>query len=165
MGRYYHSNEGREGKFALCSQSSTDPGDFFGLEEQEPTEIEYYAGSSQEEDIKKKVNELYDKLGVPEDKRIFYFNIVHEGGEPNQMETWYEMVEQYAYIKINRAEIKRYEKLRGEKIDQYYCDDKHKTLIEKFKGANLCMARIKLGVVILSDIKDTGECWITADLG
>lgn len=158
MGRYYHSNEGREGKFALCSQPSTDPGDFFGLEEQEPNEIEYYANKDQEAYIKSKVDGLYDKLEVPKDKRVYYY------GSDKPLNEWYDLIEKYTYIKINRAEIKRYEKLRKEKLDQYYCEDKHKTLIEKFKGSSLCMARIKLGITILSDIKDTGECWLTADL-
>ena len=163
MGRYYRTTEGREGKFALCSQPSTDPEGFFGLEEQEPTEVEYYANKDQEEYIKSRVDELYDKLEVPKEKRVYYFGITNEDNK-NSMSAWYDTVEKYAYKKINNAEVKRYEKLLGEKLDKFYCEEKHKTMIEKFKGSSLCMARIKLGVVILSDIKDTGECWITADL-
>ena len=158
MGRYYRTNEGREGKFALCSQPSTDPEGFFGLEEQEPNEIEYHADKDQEEYIKSKVDELYDKLEIPKDKRVYYYN------NEKPLTEWYDMVEKYAYRKINRAEVKRYEQLMGEKPDQFYCGEKHKTLIERFKGSSLCMARIKLGITILSDIKDTGECWITAEL-
>ena len=33
MGRFYRTTEGREGKFALGSQPSTDPGVFFEMEE------------------------------------------------------------------------------------------------------------------------------------
>lgn len=159
MGRWYRTTEGREGKFALCSQSSTDPEDFFNLEECEPQEIEYHATSDQEPEIKSKVDQLYDKLEVPKEKRVYYY----DSNKP--LDSWYDMIEQYTYKKINNAEVKRYEKLLGEKPDQFYCGDKHKTLIEKFKGSNLCMARIKLGITILSDIKDTGECWLTAELG
>lgn len=159
MGRWYRTTEGREGKFAVCKQPSTDPEDFFGLEEQEPNEIEYHASKDQEEDIKNRVDELYDKLGVPKEKRVYYYS----GDKP--LNDWYDMVEQYAYKKINNAEVKRYEKLLGEKPDQFYCGEEHKTMIEKFDGSSLCMARIKLGITILSDIKDTGECWITAELG
>lgn len=158
MGRFYRTTEGREGKFALGSQPSTDPGVFFEMEEQEPTEIEYHAGQEQEEEIKKKVDELYDKLKVPKDKRSYYYD------PKKSLADWYDMMEKYCYTKVNRAEIKRYEKIRGEKLDQYYTEEKHKTLIEKFKGSSLCMARIKLGLTILSDIKDTGECWLTADI-
>lgn len=158
MGRYYHSSQGREGKFSVGRQPSTDPGNFFGLEEQEPSEIEYFASKEQEGEIKSKVDELYDKLEVPKEKRVYYYS----GDEP--LDGWYNMMEQYAYDKINNAELKRYEQLRGETQDQFYCSDKNKTLIEKFKGSSLCVARIKLGITILSDIKDSGECWLTADL-
>lgn len=158
MGRYYRTTEGREGKFALGKQPSSDPGDFFDLEEVEPAEVEYRADKAQEEDIKKKVDELYDKLEVPKEKRVYYYN----GDEP--LNKWYDMIEKYVYNKINNAEVKRYERMLGKRPDQFYCSEKNKTLIEKFEGSSLCMARIKLGITILSDIKDAGECWLTADL-
>lgn len=159
MGRWYRTTEGREGKFAVCRQPSTDPEDFFGLEECEPTEIEYHADGSQEEEIRNKVDQLYDKLEVPKEKRVYYYS----GDMP--LESWYDMMEEYTYIKINKAEVKRYEKLRGKMPDEFYCSDKHKTLIEKIDGSSLCMSRIKLGITILSDIKDSGECWLTAEIG
>lgn len=163
MGRYYHTTEGREGKFALGTQPSSDPGTFFDLEEIEPSEIEYHAEADQEEDIKKKVEELYDKLEVPKEKRMYYFG-TNSDGTKNSMMDWYDMIEKYTYVKINNAEVKRYEKIMGKKPDQFYCEDKCKTMIEKFEGSSLCMSRIKLGIIILSDIKDAGECWLTADL-
>ena len=65
MGRYYESETGRSGKFALCRQPSTDPGDFFGMDEQEPNEITYTIEKDNYDMVKKKVDSLYDQLKVP----------------------------------------------------------------------------------------------------
>ena len=49
MGRYYNTNTGRGGKFGFACQNSSDPQDYFGMEEQEPTSITYYADDSDTE--------------------------------------------------------------------------------------------------------------------
>ena len=46
MGRFYHSNR-FEGKFGFAIQNSDDP-EIFGMQEQEPSEIEYYLDGSEE---------------------------------------------------------------------------------------------------------------------
>jgi hypothetical protein len=157
MGRYYNTDTGRGGKFGFGKQSSTDPGDFFGMKELEPSEITYTADKDDEEDIKAKVDELYKKLGVPEEERIYY----QKGAE----DTLSDLLEKYCYRKVNRGEVGRYDRIDGFKHDPYYCEDGvHKVLIEKVEGASLIACRIRLGVIVLSDIKDEGICELTAEL-
>ena len=159
MGRYYNTDTGRGGKFGFGKQSSTDPGDFFGMRELEPSEITYTADKDDEEDIKTKVDELYKKLGVPEEERIYY----QKGAETEN--TLGDLLEKYCYRKVNRGEVGRYDRIDGFKHDPYYCGDgAHKVLIEKVEGASLIACRIRLGVIVLSDIKDAGICELTAEL-
>lgn len=158
MGRYYNTANGRGGKFGFGKQPSTDPGDFFGMQELEPCEITYTADKDNEEDIKAKVDELYDKAEVPKEERIYY-----QKGPENEDKLG-DLLEKYIYRKVNRNEVERYDKIEGFKHEPYYCGEEHKTLIEKFEGASLCASRIRLGVVILSEIKDYNICELTAEL-
>ena len=45
-----------------------------------------------------------------------------------------------------------------------WSDDKQGYVSFEIKGMALVLARIRLGLSILSDIKDTGECWLNAEL-
>lgn len=165
MGRYYRSIYGRGGKFALGSQPSTDPGDFFGMEELSQTHITYYVAGKEEEEIKKKVDKLYDELKVPQEERVYYIPTDGSANEVNEANNaFYRMIYKYCYHKVNRNEVKRYDRIDGFDHEQFYCSEKHKTLIEKFKGSSLCASRVRLGVVILSDIKDNGDCELEAEL-
>ena len=74
------------------------------------------------------------------------------------------MIEKYAYRKVNRNEVKRYNKIDGFEHRTFYCEEKHKTMIDVIQGADLCISRLKLGLTILSDIKDEGYSEITTDL-
>lgn len=75
MGRYYNFDSGREGKFAFGVQSSTDPGDVFGMEEAGSSTIEYYMKNDEEHKqmVKDKINEQYEILGVPASERRYEF--------------------------------------------------------------------------------------------
>ena len=159
MGRYYNTANGRGGKFGFGKQPSTDPGDFFGMQELEPCEITYTADKDNEEDIKAKVDELYNKVGVPKEERIYY----QKGAEDEN--ALGDLLEKYCYRKVNRGEVERYDRIDGFKHDPYYCEGgAHKVLIEKIEGASLIACRIRLGVTVLSDIKDEGICELTAEL-
>lgn len=159
MGRYYNTDTGRGGKFGFGKQPSTDPGDFFKMKELEPSEITYTADKDDEEDIKAKVDELYEKLGIPKEERIYY----QKGAEDE--EKLGDLLEKYCYRKVNRGEVERYDRIDGFKHDPYYCaDGVHKVFIEKTEGASLILCRIRLGVTVLSDIKDEGICELTAEL-
>lgn len=157
MGRYYETETGRGGKFGLCVQSSTDPGDFFDMEEQEPSEIVYTLDKNNYDMVKEKVDGLYDKLGVPKEERIYYLK--KEGGDKLG-----DLLEKYAYKKVNNAEVKRYNKIDGFEHATYYNEEKHKTFIDAFEGSELCCCRVRLGLVILSDLKDSGYCELRAEL-
>lgn len=159
MGRYYQTDTGRDGKFGFGSQPSTDPGDFFEMEEQEPSNITYMLDKNNYDMVKEKVDGLYEKLKVPAEERIYYLR-----KEREQEDKLGNLLEKYAYKKVNRAEVKRYNKRDGFEHKTYYSEEKNKTLIDVFEGADLCCSRVRLGLVILSDLQDDGFCELTAEL-
>lgn len=158
MGRYYSTETGRNGKFGLGSQPSTDPGDFFEMDEQEPSEITYTIDRRSYDMVKEKVDGLYDKLKVPAEERIYYLK---KEREENKL---CDLLEKYAYKKVNNAEVPRYNKIDGFEHATYYNEEKHKTFIDVFEGAGLCCSRVRLGLVILSDLQDDGFCELRAEL-
>lgn len=157
MGRFYNTEGGREGKFTLCKQPSTDPGEFFGMDEQQPNELTYVLDKNGHEMVKEKVDGLYDQLKVPKEERIYYL-------KKDDRDKLGDLLEKYAYKKVNRAEIKRYNERDGFEHAEYYCDEKHKVFIDVFKDAGLCCGRIRLGLTILSDLQDDGFCELIAEL-
>lgn len=157
MGRYYSTETGRYGKFGFGSQSSTDPGDFFEMDEQEPSEIVYTLDKNNYDMVKEKVDGLYDKLKVPAEERIYYL----KKEEKDQLG---DLLEKYAYKKVNNAEVKRYNRIDGFEHQTYYDKEKNKTLIDVFEGAGLCCSRVRLGLTILSDLQDDGFCELKAEL-
>ncbi len=159
MGRYYQTETGRDGKFGFGSQPSTDPGDFFEMEEQEPSEITYTLDKNNYDMVKEKVDGLYDKLKVPTEERIYYLR-----KEREKEDKLGDLLEKYAYKKVNNAEVKRYNRIDGFEHVTSYNEEKHKTFIDVFKGAGLCCSRVRLGLVILSDLQDDGFCELTAEL-
>jgi hypothetical protein len=159
MGRYYSTETGRDGKFGFGSQPSTDPGDFFEMEEQEPNEITYMLDKDNYDMVKEKVDGLYDKLKVPAEERIYYLK-----KEREKEDKLGDLLEKYAYKKVNNAEVKRYNKIDGFEHKTYYNEEKNKTFIDVFEGAGLCCSRVRLGLVILSDLQDDGFCELRAEL-
>ena len=157
MSRYYTSETGRSGKFALCKQPSADPGDFFGMEEMQPNEIIYTIEKDNYDMVKKKVDWLYDKLKIPKEERIYYL-------KKDEEVKLGDLLEKYAYKKVNNAEIKRYNKIDGFEHQTYYCEEKNKTVIDAFEDAGLYCSRVRLGLVILSDLQDDDYCELRAEL-
>ena len=157
MGRYYESETGRSGKFALGKQPSDDPGNFFGMEEMQPNEITYTLEKDNYDMVKKKVDGLYDQLKVPKEERIYYL-------KKDDEDKLGDLLEKYAYKKVNNAEVKRYNKIDGFEHQTYYCEEKNKTIIDMFEDAGLCCSRVRLGLVILSDLQDDDYCEIRAEL-
>lgn len=158
MGRYYESETGRSGKFALCRQPSTDPENFFGMEEMQPNEITYTMEKDNYDMVKKKVDSLYDQLKVPNEERIYYMK---KDGEEEKL---LDLFDKYAYKKVNNAEVKRYNKIDGFEHQTYYCEEKNKTIIDVIEDSALCCSRVRLGLVILSDLQDDGYCELRAEL-
>ena len=157
MGRYYTSETGRSGKFALGKQPSADPGDFFGMEEMQPNEIIYTLEKDNYDMVKEKVDMLYDQLKVPKEERIYYL-------KKDDEDKLGDLLGKYAYKKVNNAEIKRYNKIDGFEHQTYYCEEKNKTVIDAFEDAGLYCSRVRLGLVILSDLQDDDYCELKAEL-
>ena len=127
------------------------------MEEQEPSEIVYTLDKNNYDMVKEKVDGLYDKLGVPAEERIYYL-------KKEEKDRLGDLLEKYAYKVVNDAEVKRYNKIDGFEHVTYYNEEKHKTFIDAFQGAGLCCSRVRLGLVILSDLQDSGYCELTAEL-
>lgn len=152
MGRYYHTDNGREGKFMFGVQSSNDP-EYMGMSE-DPTFIQYYASKDDEPKIKAKLDEQYDILGVPIEKRMYY---------AKDLETYdryeNEELEDKVWVKVKDGSEEE-KQFNGK--TKWYCEDEGYTLYERENMA-LVLARIRLGVNILSDIKEKGYCSLEAE--
>ena len=128
------------------------------MEEQEPNEITYMLDKNNYDMVKEKVDGLYDKLKVPAEERIYYLE------KEKEKDKLGDLLEKYAYKKVNSAEVKRYNERDGFEHVTYYNEEKHKVFIDVFEGAGLCCSRIRLGLVILSDLQDDGFCELRAEL-
>ena len=175
MGRYYNTQTGRSGKFGVCIQSSMDARDFFGASESglmDESTGEFFIGKDQKEELKGKIDELYDKLEVPKEKRVYYLqnNRFPSNTDKGVSEgEFHDLLNDYTLIIVHRNEVKRYNKRDGYEHNSWYSEraeaaGKHMTAIESREGATLCGCRLYLGLTMLSDIEDTGECWLTAEL-
>lgn len=127
------------------------------MQEMQPNEITYTLEKNNYDMVKKKVDSLYDKLKIPKEERIYYLK---KNGEDELAD----LLEKYAYKKVNNAEVKRYNKIDGFEHKTYYCGEKNKTIIDVLEGAGLCCSRVRLGLVILSDLQDDDYCELRAEL-
>ena len=168
MGRYFHLGSGKfDGKFGFTVQDSTDP-EIFGMEEQEPCYIDYYLEDSKEaeEHIIKVLNEQYDILGYPEEKRIYQVE------RQSEIDEKLDDIQDYVFIakkrEAGKSEIgyalseEDEEKLRPEGVSKEEFDKNW--LIVARPGADLAECRIYLGIKILSELKSMGYCSLEAEL-
>ena len=139
MGRYWNTNTGRGGKFGFGCQSSTDPEDYFGMT---PMSVVY--GGADEDEVKKKVDKIYDKANVPKTERVYD---LHKCAD--EYEEFYNRYHKYFF-----------EPREG----GGFAGENGITEGEVFPEAHLCSARLWLGLVILSDIKEDGYCEIDAEM-
>lgn len=153
MGRYYNTASGREGKFMFGVQSSDDP-EYMGMYE-EPTYIQYYASKDEEPKIRAKLDEQYDLLGVPKDKRLYTYKDYKEYDE-------YERKELSERVWIDVREDDK-EELAKHKNEVRWASNKKGYVSFERKNLALVLARIRLGATILSDIKDDGYCSLEAE--
>lgn len=158
MGRYYETNEGRGGKFMFGVQPSDDPGTM-GMVEQEPTSIDYYADEDNVEEIRKNLNKQYDKLGVPLERRLYYYKDHKEYDDYEERE-----LKDRVFIDVREDDPIEMEKYKDK--TRWYCEKPGYVSFERGheRERTLALARIRLGVAILSDIKDSGECWLNAEI-
>lgn len=141
MGRYWNTSTGREGKFGFGCQSSEDPEQFFGMT---PTGITY--GGADEEVVKKKVDEIYDKANVPKKERIYKLK---GGNNDDEYEDVYQKYHKYFFEPRENGG---------------FAGAKGITEGEVFDEAHLYSARLWLGLSILTDIKEDGYCNLEAEL-
>lgn len=142
MGRYYNTNTGRSGKFGFGCQSSTDPQSFFDMVE---THITYTADESDNEQIKAKLDTIYDKAGVPKKDRMYQLD-----GSEDEYKEFHNTLHKYFFEPCDPSEGN-------------FAGD-NGTERERFADAHLCQARLWLGLIILSDINEEGYCELDAEL-
>lgn len=142
MGRYYNTNTGRGGKFGFGCQSSTDPQDFFDMAE---THITYTAGEEDNEQIKAKLDTIYDKAGVPEEERTYQLD-----GSEDEYKSFHDNYHKYFF--------------EPDKTGKGGFAGDNGVEKERFTDAHLCQARLWLGLIILSDINEEGYCELDAEL-
>lgn len=154
MGRYYNTSTGREGKFMFAVQPSNDP-EIMGM--REIPCINFYADQDDEETIKKKLDNEYDALGIPKKDRIYYIK-VNGWEEYDKYEKEHFNDKVFDYIKLeNEDEIKKYNQTHR------YVSDREGFACFASNEKALHLARIRLALVILSDIKDEGCCELEAE--
>lgn len=155
MGRYYRSNR-FEGKFGFAVQSSDDPA-IFGMEEQEPSEIEYYLDGSEEniERVAKKLDEQYDILEIPENERVYLLKC----DEKDALQPLHELSEKY-YTKHFREWNEESDK---GKIP-YSSEKWQKGAVETKDGIELAWCRVYLGTKIYTELVVDGYCSLSAEL-
>ena len=143
IGRYYNTNTGRSGKFGFGCQSSTDPQDYFGMSE--GSRIIYMADEDDTDKIKSKLDKIYDRAHVPQDKRIYKL----EGGSTKEYDDFHNRYHDYFFEPREHGG---------------FAGDNGTTEGEKFDEAYLWSSRLWLGLVILSDLKEDGYCELEAEL-
>lgn len=146
MGRYYNTNTGRGGKFGFGCQSSTDPKDYFGLEELDPTSITYYADEKDVNYIKERLDRLYDLAKVPQGERIYELN-----GSDDEYRDFENRFHKYFFETCKAGE-------------GGFAGNNGITERGAFENAYLVQSRLWLGLTILTDIKDEGYCELDAEL-
>lgn len=173
MGRYYNCDSGRSGKFMFAVQNSDDP-EFLGMSEDTST-IHYYASEDDVDKITERLNEQYDILTVPKEDRIYVYPKGEDGND--DIAAYDEWEKRVLYSKVWRdvktsdldEEEKEKEKEGGEKnkndIAMRWSSEKgdNYVAIERPGGTTLALARIRLALTILSDIKDEGYCSLEAE--
>lgn len=169
MGRYYYSNNsGDEGKFWFAVQPSVDVETVYGMTmEEKPSDMtgedeeewegygEWWADyrTSDSEYVRKQLDKQYDILGVPQEERIYEY----EDEWDKETLTGRDGRGKYVWETI----LKYF--LTEQKIDGaigYAMGDKdqHKSMYPISKEKELAASRIDLGLFILHDIQNYGEC-------
>ena len=157
MGRYYNTNTGRDGKFMFAVQPSSDP-EVMGMHEQGATYINYYAEKSDENNIKENLEKEYDALEIPKEDRIYYIEL---NGQEKYAKYEREHFFDKVFIYVKKDDKEALEKYKGmipyvSDRDEYECFGTNEKVLH--------LARIRLALIILSDIKDDGYCELEAEL-
>lgn len=162
MGRYYNTNN-FSGKFGFAVQDSNDA-EIFGMEEQEPTSIDYYLEGTDEakEKVRKVLDEQYEMFGIPTDKRIYRIDPSKNYEEFKELD-----------LLLDKVAYRPYDEEKDKDIIPYAMDDETCDKLGWKRGTSavptdkrypLARCRIYLGVKILSDLEIDGYCDLNAEL-
>lgn len=158
IGRYYHNQFGEEGKFWFAVQPSDDPETVFHA-----TDVTDKSGDegfdegyadydiSDDEFVKRKLDELFDILEVPHNKRRYSIS-----AKDRVNYIWKDLFDYiFTYDKEKGVGDMPYGTFKG---------DKHITYYPLSKEKELAASRLDLGIFIYNTIKRDGSCQITAEL-
>ena len=106
--------------------------------------IIYTAGEGSAESIKSKIDQIYDKAGVPKNERIYALD-----GSQDEYQGFHDKFHKYFFEPYPKGN---------------FAGENGQAEREVFKEAHLAQSRLWLGLTILSDIKEDGWCEITAEL-
>lgn len=144
MGRYWNT-ESFDGKFGFGCQSSNDP-EIFGMYEE--SVIHYEATEDEIPQCEEALQKQYDLLKIPLHERCWKVE------NREELDKAYDRYEGYAFEECVPDESK-------------WCDiDKQGNVThwkERFDGAALALYRIHLGLAILSELKENGQCFLDAE--
>lgn len=137
-------------------QPSDDPAEM-GMHEQEPLVVNYYADEDDVPNITKKLDEQYDKLGVPKEQRIYSYDKYEEAVKFEE-----EVLTDRVFVHVKEDDTETMEKYKN---NTRWCSSKGNDYVDFEKeGMAICLARVRLALDILSDIKATGYCDLEAEL-
>jgi len=140
--------------------------------EEDPTSIHYYLDGSDENKAycKKVLDEQYDIVGFPKEKRVYHIN------NEKELDPVYNENSKHIYKIVKRAETNEIIGYGGEKnwwkafapkellnlTDEEF--DKEYKVIPESNEKVLAAARIILGIKILSELELDGYCDLDAEL-
>lgn len=155
MGRYYGTQQ-FDGKFGFGIQSSYDPVEVFGMDDEtsddeDENEASFYLESTDDDlkRIKHIIDEQYDFLEIPEDKRIYIIK--------TQEQVW-ELFQQF-----EDQLYRPYVKGKDQGIP-YWSAKYSEGVLERKPGVQLAKCRIDLGTKIYTELKQNGYCSMWAEL-
>lgn len=161
MGRYYYTDTGKEGKFWFAVQPSDDPKTIYGMDEMPPDDYEEDESygeaytdyeSSDDEYVRKKLDEQYDLLGVPKDERKYEMDYNDIGTY-----VWDTLRKYYLTTEEPKPDA------QGHTECGYHMGDNEPTHYPISKEKELAASRVDLGLIIYNEIKKNGSCFMTAE--
>lgn len=154
MGRYYGAGD-HYMKFWFAVQPSDDPETVYGMKEdkdayEEDEEccgyIEYATDNG--EYVRKQLDKQYDILNVKKEDRLYAAKTDKE-----IFDYFNKVIDKIIYT----------DKKTNEEDWSYYMGEGKPTMYAVSDEYMLAASRVELGIVILSEIKDNGKCWLSAE--
>lgn len=148
----------------FATQKSTDP-DYMGMHENQ-NYLDYYADEDDVETIKAKLDEQYDLLGLPKEKRLYRLPKAELANEWEEMDKWEkENLHDLIFETFHKDDMEEAHEKYGDKATHWASNKGGEyTDFERNPGFALALARVRLALTILTDIEEEGRCELTAEL-